>query len=97
MEFTITDDRISLYDPQGQELAFVSFLACGPDTVEIRSTVVSPSLRGQGVAGRLLETLAARLRAKRLRAVPVCSYAVAWFEKHPDQQDLLAAPSDGRD
>lgn len=97
MEFTITDDRISLYDPQGRELAFVAFPACGPGRVEIRSTVVSPTLRGQGVAGRLLETLADQLRTQGLRAVPVCSYAVAWFDRHPDQQDLLAAPSDGRD
>lgn len=97
MEFTITDDRISLYDPQGRELAFVFFPARSADTVEIRSTVVSPTLRGQGVAGRLLETLADQLRTRGLRAVPVCSYAVAWFDRHPDQQDLLAAPSDGRD
>ena len=25
------------------------------------------------------------------KAVPVCSYAVAWFEKHPEYADVLAS------
>ena len=43
------------------------------------------------VAADLLETLAQDLREQGKTAVPTCPYAVKWFDKHPDQADLLWA------
>ena len=90
MEYQIGSDRIWLEDGEGRELAFVSFPLRDEHTVEIVSTVVSDSLRGQGVAGALLETLAGELRRRGQRAVPTCSYAVRWFSRHPEAGALLA-------
>ena len=89
MEFKKSSDRIWLEDAQGREIAFVSFPAQSEQTVEIDHTVVDDSLRGQGIAGALLETLAQDLREQGKTAVPTCPYAVKWFDKHPDQADLL--------
>ena len=89
MEFKKSSDRIWLEDAQGREIAFGSFPAQTEQTVEIDHTVVDDSLRGQGVAGALLETLAQELRAQGKTAVPTCPYAVKWFDKHPGQADLL--------
>jgi predicted GNAT family acetyltransferase len=48
-----------------------------------------PTLRGTGAAGRLMEAVVAHARAQGLKLRPVCSYAVAWFARHPDAQDVV--------
>ena len=72
MEFRKRFDRIWLEDETGREIAFVSFPARDARTVTIASTVVDDSLRGQGIAGALLDALAQELRASGRKAVPVC-------------------------
>lgn len=47
-------------------------------------------LRGTGAAGRFMASLADHARAEGIKLTPRCSYAVAWFRRHPDQSDLLA-------
>lgn len=48
-----------------------------------------PKLRGTGAAARLMEAIAAHAREKGLKLVPRCPYAVAWFARHPEAQDLV--------
>lgn len=48
-----------------------------------------PALRGTGAAARLMEAIVAHARANNLKLVPRCSYAVAWFARHPDASDLI--------
>lgn len=91
MELKRRPDRIWLENGEGREVAFVSFPARSERTVVIASTVVEESLRGQGAADTLLEALAQELRRSGRTAVPVCSYAVSWFARHPEHADLLAA------
>ena len=43
-----------------------------------------PALRGTGAAGRFMEALIAHAREHGLRLAPYCSYARAWFQRHPD-------------
>ena len=47
-----------------------------------------PGLRGSGAAGRLMEGVAAHARARGLRLLPICGYAVAWLDKHPEHAEL---------
>ena len=49
-----------------------------------------PALRGSGAAGQFMQSLADHARAENIRLTPRCSYAVAWFKRHPDQGDVLA-------
>ena len=42
------------------------------------------------MAGQLMQRAAEHLRTGGKKAVPVCSYAAAWFEKHPEYADVLA-------
>ena len=46
-------------------------------------------LPGQGVAGQLMEAAVEKLRADNMEVRPICSYAKTWFEKHPEEADLL--------
>ncbi|CAN5301456.1 hypothetical protein BH09PSE1_BH09PSE1_03890 [soil metagenome] len=48
-------------------------------------------LRGSGAAGKFMQSLADHARSESLKLVPRCSYAVAWFKRHPDQGDVLAS------
>ena len=52
----------------------------------ITRTFVDEALRGQGMAGQLMQRAAEHLRASGRKAVPVCSYAAAWFKKHPNMR-----------
>lgn len=49
-----------------------------------------PELRGTGAAGRLMEGVLTIARERELKVVPTCSYAVAYFRRHAEWQDLLA-------
>ena len=58
MEFKYDKNRIWLANEDGDAIAFVDFPEFEPGKVEVTHTVVDPSLRGQGVAGKLMEALA---------------------------------------
>ena len=48
-----------------------------------------PAMRGTGAAARLMEQIVADARENKLRVVPRCAYAIAWFKRHPDAADVL--------
>ncbi|KAF5047328.1 GNAT family N-acetyltransferase [Sedimentibacter saalensis] len=89
MEFKHEKSRIFLNNEEGKTIAEVTFPETSDNTVDINHTFVDGSLRGQGVADKLLSELAQELKSKNKKAVATCSYAVGWFEKHPEYEDLL--------
>jgi predicted GNAT family acetyltransferase len=60
------------------------------DTVTVPHIETDPQHRGQGMADSLMVGVLADLRSRGRRIVPVCPYAAAYLDAHPDQQDLLA-------
>ncbi len=88
MDFSYFSDKITIND-QTKTLAEVDFPELEPGLVDINHTFVDDSLRGQGIAGKLMEAAADHLRSEGKKAVLSCSYAVKWFEKHPEYQDIL--------
>lgn len=92
MNFTYDKNRIWLANETGEAIAFVDFPEFEPGKVEVTHTVVDPSLRGQGVAGKLMEALAGQLAEDGRKAELTCSYAIRWFTKHPEHRDLLIDP-----
>ncbi|WP_308623323.1 GNAT family N-acetyltransferase [uncultured Enorma sp.] len=88
--FIIDGNAIRLRAEDGSVLAEVTYPACGDGVVEIDHTFVDATLRGQGMAGKLLDACAHELERTGRRARPTCSYAVSWFEKHPEWAHLLA-------
>jgi predicted GNAT family acetyltransferase len=49
---------------------------------------VYPALRGQGIAGRIVEVSLDYARENSLRVVPMCSYAAAYIRRHPEHAEL---------
>lgn len=87
MEFQHEEGRI--YARQGEKLLAEVTFPARDGTAVIEHTFVDDSLRGQGVAGALVQAAADQIRSRGLRAKPVCTYAVRWFEQHPEASDLL--------
>jgi hypothetical protein len=48
------------------------------------------ALRGTGAAGRFMEGLVVEARRQGVKLVPLCSYAAAWLQRHPElAQDIV--------
>lgn len=88
MEFITEKNRV-YYAENGKTLAEITFPSVKDNVVEINHTFVDESLRGQGVAGKLIEAAYQEIKNSGRKAVPSCSYAVSWFEKNADKQDIL--------
>lgn len=89
MEFQKSEGRIFAQDETGKLVAEITFPTVAEGVADIDHTFVDESLRGQGVASQLVRAAAAELRAQGKRAKTSCWYAAQWFEKHPQEQDLL--------
>ncbi len=89
MNFAYNPNQIAYFHSDNNLLAEVTFPNVDENTVDINHTYVDDSLRGQGVAGKLMEATALYLRSQRKKAVLTCSYAISWFEKHTEYQDIL--------
>ena len=51
--------------------------------------VESPvALRGAGHASRLMRGVADEARAEQVKVLPLCGYARAWLQRHPEYKDL---------
>lgn len=93
MNFIIETDRIYATDPAGNIIAEVTFpTKDGISTID--HTFVDKSLRGQGIAGKLVKLAADKIMAEGNKIAATCSYAVAWFQRHPEYPVICnAAPS----
>lgn len=89
MDFCIQDNEIYYVDKSGEKAAEVTFPSIDADTVEINHTFVSPSLRGTGVAGKLMRAAAEEISRQGKKAVLTCSYAISWFEHHEEFQHII--------
>jgi predicted GNAT family acetyltransferase len=89
MEFEKSEGRFYAQDADGKLLAEITFPTGEDGVADINHTFVDDSLRGQGVAGKLVKAAADELRAQGKQARTSCWYAAQWFERHPEEQDLL--------
>lgn len=90
MEFKKEANRIYLENDRGEMIAEVTFPAISETVVNINHTFVDNSLRGQGIAAKLMEEVVKELSASGKKAVPTCSYAIMWFEKNKQFNSLLS-------
>lgn len=75
----IVNEGFFIFGENGDELAKLTYRKEG-EKLFFESTVVSPELRGQGIAGKLFEAGVKHARENNYKIVPVCSYIVKKFE-----------------
>jgi predicted GNAT family acetyltransferase len=91
MDFQFTDGRVYCLDENKEVLAEATYVHTSNGEVDIDHTYVSPVLRGQGVAAKMMEAVAAQLRARGLKATATCSYANAWLRHNREAYgDILS-------
>ena len=91
MDFVTEKDRIYATDPSGKVIAEVTFPTKNGVSI-IAHTFVDPSLRGEGIAGKLVKLAADKILAEGNQIAATCSYADVWFKRHPEYQLVAAGP-----
>lgn len=81
-------NRIS-FENEGKRIAWIDFPEVENDVVNVTHTVVLPEYEGQGIAGKLVSEFADEMRSQGKKTLLSCSYAVAWFKRHPEYEDVL--------
>jgi len=89
MEIIKEENKVFILDEEGKQIAYVSFPLVEDGIVEIDHTVVDESLRGQGIAGKLMDAAYEVIKKTNRKARLSCSYAIKYFEKNVDKQDIL--------
>lgn len=92
MNFKSTKYCTWLEDENGKRIAVLEYPEVKPGIVNLTHTEVDPSMSGQGIAGKITEHVANLLREDGRKAELSCSYAIKWFQKHPEYADVLADP-----
>ncbi|MEJ5293261.1 MAG: GNAT family N-acetyltransferase [Candidatus Methanosuratincola sp.] len=54
------------------------------------STYTPEEFRGRGVGAKLVEAAISYAKERGLRIVPVCPFALEYFKKHPEHDDILS-------
>ena len=80
--FNIADNRIYMNDEKGNVIAEVTFPNLDDNTDH---TFVDDSLRGQGIAAKLMLEVIDYAKSNNKKIKATCSYAVKWFEKNRDK------------
>lgn len=78
------------YARDGKRLAEMTYSRTNETLVIVDHTEVDESLKGQGVARRLLDALVAWARETNTKVMATCPYAKAQFAKDPSIRDVLA-------
>ena len=90
MIFEHDKNRIWMEDDAGKMVAEITFPLVADNTVDINHTFVDDCLRGQGVAGQLVQEAVKQIRYAGWHAAVSCTYAQAWFKKHAEASDILS-------
>lgn len=73
-------ENIFYVGPEINPDAYIRFSFRDENTISVDTTFVDPKLRGQGVAGKLTQKVAELAIEEGYKVIPVCSYAVKFFE-----------------
>ena len=79
-----------LNNEQGQRIAEISYVWSDEHKIIANHTWVDDSLRGQGMARQLLDTLVEFAREKNIKIVPTCSYVEVMFRREKSFADVIA-------
>lgn len=73
--------RIYAEDENGKVIAEIVFPEVRPGVCEIMHTYVDDTLRGQGIAGKLMTLAVAAIERDGKTVTASCSYAVKWLSR----------------
>ena len=87
-EETPSTGRYVVHLAEGAE-GEMTYRKTGPNIITIDHTGVPRAFRGAGIAQMLVDKAIEDARAAGTKIVPLCSYVVTQFQRHPEWSDLL--------
>ena len=82
MQYIKEEGRIYSINEQGKIVAEITFQELGQGIFNINHTFVDDSLRGQGIAQKLVEMAIEEIKKKNGKVEATCSYAKHYLEKN---------------
>lgn len=79
--FTIEKNRLFMQNESGKILAEITFPETSDGVYTIDHTFVDESLRGQGVASKLVQAAVDEIEKRGGKVEASCSYAAKWLDK----------------
>ena len=76
------ENRISQKDENGRVIAEITFPETSPGIFVIDHTFVDESLRGQGVASKLVQAAVYEIKKRGGKVEATCSYVKKWLKEH---------------
>ncbi len=89
MNYIYENHKIYVKDSNDQVIVLATFPFIDEHTVVVDHTYVDPSLRGQGIASQLMHEVYQHVKKLGYKAVATCPYAVVWFKKHKELNDII--------
>lgn len=72
----------------GERVGTLAYRTVGGGTVDVYSTNISPSARGQGLGAVLVQVALDEFRARGTSVAASCWYVADFLEANPEYQDL---------
>ena len=92
MEFLREDHAIVLRNEQGNMIAEITYKDTkDEDVVDADHTYTANELRGQGIAGKLLDALVEEMTQQGKKILPTCPYVVRKFDEKPEDYGHIDA------
>jgi uncharacterized protein len=77
------------------EVAFLEYEVVDratPPMWDFRHTFCPESMRGKGIAGKIVQVAFDYARENNIKVIPTCSYVPVWLSRHPSYTDVVGAP-----
>ncbi|HEX9025726.1 MAG TPA: GNAT family N-acetyltransferase [Clostridium sp.] len=71
-------------------LAEITFVPDGESKIIVNHTYVSESLRGQGIALKLVKKVIEYARKENIKIIPLCSYVEKVMTRNEEYKDVLS-------
>lgn len=81
----------------GRELGYIVFLHRADGCLEVISTYVDSTCRGQGIAEMMTRELLEWVQAEGLMVAPLCSYTAAFMQRTPEYRRYLVVSEEVED
>ncbi len=81
-ELKFESDCFYLGESREEALAIIEWRYVAEKVIDVNHTFVSESLRGQGIAQKLVEAVLELARQDNLKIIPSCSYVDKYLAKH---------------
>ncbi|HLR65140.1 MAG TPA: GNAT family N-acetyltransferase [Pseudogracilibacillus sp.] len=90
MEIVKGKNKFYIGEDEAKPIAEITYQEKDANTIIVDHTYVSDELRGQGIAGKLVDKITTFAREEKVKIIPTCPYVASKMEKTEAYHDLIA-------